>query len=81
MDSKGKIIEIIKESIVDTGLETEVLPTSELTKLGIDSLMFIRIIVRLEEEFKIEFPDELLLLSEMNTVDRIYEVVTNLQRK
>lgn len=81
MDIKGKVTEIVEANIAGTGLETSVLPTSEFEKMGIDSLMFIRIIVNLEEEFNIEFPDELLLLSEMNTVERICEIITNLQKE
>ena len=48
----------------------------DLSELGMDSLAFIRIIVSLEEEFDCEIPDSKLLLSEMNTVNKIYKVLT-----
>ena len=47
----------------------------DLSVVGIDSLAFIRFVVALEEEFNIEFPDEKLLMSEMNTVSKILNVV------
>lgn len=46
-----------------------------LEELGMDSIAYIRIIVALEEEFKCEIPEEKLLISEMNTVSKIYEII------
>lgn len=48
---------------------------AELPTLGIDSITFIRVIVALEETFGIEIPDEKLLITEMNTVSKIVDVV------
>ena len=39
--------------------------------------MFISVIVALEEEFGVEFPDEKLTLTEMNTVTKIAEVISS----
>ena len=36
----------------------------------------IHIVVALEEEFDIEIPDEYLLLTEMNTISKIAEVIS-----
>ena len=41
-----------------------------------DSIAFIHIVVALEEEFDIEIPDEYLLLTEMNTISKIAEVIS-----
>lgn len=49
----------------------------DLSVIGMDSLVFIRVIVALEEEFDIEFPDDKLLMSEMNTVSKILDVVAD----
>ena len=46
-----------------------------LTEKGLDSMTFIRIIVDLESTFDCEIPDSKLLLSEMNTVQKIYNVL------
>ena len=40
-----------------------------------DSITFIRIVVELEETFNIEIPDEFLLIPEMNTVEKMMNIV------
>ena len=41
-----------------------------------DSITFIRVVVALEEAFDIEIPDEKLLLTEMNTISKMTEVIS-----
>lgn len=69
-DRLARVAAIINEileigSIVDSRIE------QDLTKLGMNSILFIHTIVRLEEEFDIEIPDSYLLLTEMNTLQKI----------
>lgn len=40
-----------------------------------DSITFICIVVALEEIFNIEIPDEFLLITEMNTVEKMSNVI------
>lgn len=47
----------------------------DLSSLGLDSITFIRVIVALEEAFDIEIPDEILLITEMNTVSKMASVI------
>jgi acyl carrier protein len=47
----------------------------DLSTIGMDSITFIRIVVTLEEAFNIEIPDEFLLITEMNTVEKMTNVV------
>ena len=49
-----------------------------LPELGMDSIMFIQIVVALEEEFECEFPDEKLVVTEMNTVQKIVDVLQSI---
>lgn len=49
-----------------------------LTNLGVDSISFIQIIVGLEEAFDCEIPDTKLLISEMDTVRKMFDVLQNL---
>lgn len=51
-----------------------------LVDFGMDSMAFIQIIVFLEENFECEIPDTVLLLSEMNTLEKIYNVLQKLYR-
>ena len=48
---------------------------AKLPTLGIDSIAFIRVIVALEEAFDIEIPDEYLLITEMNTLSKMADVI------
>lgn len=49
-----------------------------LSELGMDSITFIQIIVGLEEEFDCEIPDSKLLITEMDTVQKIYNVLNEI---
>lgn len=49
-----------------------------LPNLGMDSISFIQIIVGLEETFNCEIPDSKLLISEMDTVQKMLDVLQEL---
>lgn len=51
----------------------------DLMEMGVDSIAFIKLVVALEEEFDCEIPDAKLVLSEMNTLQKIYEMMQELQ--
>lgn len=73
-DILDKVLEILNiniENIEISHQETEV----DLVSLGMDSITFIRVIVALEESFGIEIPDEKLILTEMDTIEKIVDVV------
>lgn len=72
-----KIVEIIKLNIEHDEIGDLKLDDN-LENLGMDSLAYIRIVVALEEEFKCEIPEEKLLVSEMNTLGKIYETIITL---
>lgn len=69
-----KVIEILNANIENAEVTEDKLD-EELSELGMDSMSFIRIIVALEEEFECEIPDSKLLLGEMNTVNKIVQVL------
>lgn len=69
--------EINPESNEDVVIDiSQVSDNQDLTELYMDSLTFIRIVVDIENEFNIEIPDESLLITEMNTVSKIIDVVS-----
>lgn len=47
----------------------------DLTKLGMDSITFIQIIVGLEEVFECEITDDKLLITEMGTIQMMFDVL------
>lgn len=51
----------------------------DLAKLGVDSIVFIRIILELEKQFTCTIPDEMLLFSKINTVNKIVALLTDLK--
>ena len=75
MQSICKVIAEIVQKHVELLCIDESLYEKSLTEMGVDSIKFVCIIVDLEEEFKIEIPDELLLRSELDTIHRMAEVV------
>ena len=50
----------------------------DLKDFGMDSLMFIQISVKLEEYFECEIPDSKLLISEMDTVQKMFNVIMDI---
>ena len=46
-----------------------------LPEMGMDSITFIQIVVALEEEFECVIPDEKLLITEMDTVQKMVDVL------
>lgn len=92
MDMVSEIIDIINNNLINNILElgdTERLPErqmitlkdvlEDLTQKGMDSLTFIHIIIDLEDKYEIEFPDELLLMENLNTVSKIEKMIINIK--
>ena len=67
------VIEIINNNMENAILENQI--DDDLSQLGMDSINFIRIVVALEEVFDIEIPDEYLLITEMNTITKMVQVI------
>lgn len=74
-DVIDKVLQIINCNMENTKLSAKQIE-EDLSILGMDSIAFIHIVVALEEEFDIEIPDEYLLLTEMNTISKIAEVIS-----
>lgn len=70
---KEKILEIVN-SVQDMEATVDQCD-DDLLELGLDSIKFIQIILSLEEAFECEIPDEKLLLTEMNSVNKMLEVL------
>lgn len=50
----------------------------DLAEYGLNSIIFIRIIVTIEEAFSCEIPDSKLIMSEMNTVGKIINTLNSI---
>ena len=67
-------IKRIVQDILGVQLGTDQLE-ADLTELGMQSILFIQIVVALEEEFECEIPDSKLLMSDMNTLGKMVDTV------
>ncbi len=47
-----------------------------LNRIGVDSVNFIEIVIGLEDEFNITFEDDELLLQNLNTINKLKNVIT-----
>lgn len=52
-----------------------------LSDMGMDSITFIQMVVNLEEVFECEIPDSKLLMSEMDTIRKVAQVLLDLYRE
>jgi acyl carrier protein len=53
-------------------------PTARLVDLGLDSLNTVEILVRMEEEFNVQFPDEDLTVDTFASVGSLWSVLSAL---
>lgn len=72
---QDKVLEIINSNIEKANIAVEQ-GDEDLSLLGMDSIAFIKIIVAIEESFKIEVPDEKLLITEMGTLNKMADVIS-----
>ena len=71
----SEILDIIN-SILETSEITEKDINEDLSMLGMSSIMYISVVIAIEEKYNIEIPDEYLLNAEIGTVNKIFDIVT-----
>ena len=72
-----KVLTIVNLELKEYEVKQEHI-TENLFNLGMDSLTFIKMVVALKETFDCEIPDSKLLPTEMNTVEKIMNVLQEL---
>lgn len=75
-----KVLHILNENIETAEITLKNLE-DDLSSIGMDSIGFVNIIVSLEEEFDCEIPDSKLLISEMNTVQKIIDILNTMHEE
>lgn len=75
----NKILDIINK-IGDLCIACDQI-NDNLVDFGMDSIKFVQIVVGLEEEFECEIPDSKLLIIEMDTVQKIFNVLQELYKQ
>ncbi len=77
MDIEPKIKNIIIGQLDIDENKVELLSDTNLQNIGMDSIKFIKVIVEIEGEFDIEYPDDKLLITESGTLEKMVAVVYN----
>ena len=78
-DTNVMILDIIK-SIVNNPEKTDITLNTELSALQVNSIDFIRIVIAIEDQFSIQFEDEMLLFSEFPTIKSLVNYVDIIQQ-
>ena len=74
-DILDKVLKVLNANLENTEITFEQ-TEDDLSALGMDSIVFIRVVVALEEAFDIEITDEYLLITEMNTLSKMTDVIS-----
>lgn len=78
MEIKEKIAAQIASVLrIDIEQVKNISEDENLNRIGIDSINFIEIIISLEDEYNIAFEDEELLLENLNTVNKLYKIISD----
>lgn len=75
--SRDCIANIVQECLKYEKISQDQYQT-DLREFGMNSFSFVSLIITLEEIYNIEFPDSVLFISEMNTIDNIYTIIDEL---
>lgn len=75
---KEKLILILTELFSDREVDSEVMAHADLIDdLGMDSLLFMSMLVEVEDSFDIIIPDEQLYMEHFRSVDHIVSIVAD----
>ena len=74
-DILDKVLKVLNANLENTEITFEQ-TEDDLSALGMYYIVFIRVVVALEEAFDIEIPDEYLLITEMNTLSKMTDVIS-----
>ena len=75
---KTEVIQLISELFKGKGFNTDIIEYADLVDdIGMDSIIFISIVVELEAKFDIEVPEDMLLMENFKTINDIVAVVEN----
>lgn len=81
MQTKEKIIELVgknlEKNLIENIMFEDIYNANLFDDLGYDSLAFINLIVDIEGAFKIEIPDELLLMENFFTIAQAEKTINS----
>ena len=72
---EARFSEVIRTSLGDEIIKSEILFDDKLDELGIHSILFITMVLNLEQEFDFQFDDDDLLMTNYDTIKDLYEYI------
>ena len=73
---KNELIKLVSELFQDKGIDPDLIEYVDLIDdLGMDSMIFLSVIIELETTFDIIIPDDLLLMENFREIDTIVDIV------
>lgn len=74
---EDKVINIISNNVLNKEIVIDK-NTNLVQDLALDSIVFIQIILDIETEFEIEFPDELLTMDSLSSLNTIVSIIESI---
>ena len=76
---KNKVIELLRELLPDSDIDPDTLEYADLVDdFGMDSMIFISILVEIEASYDISIPDNMLLINNFRKVNDIIDIISNI---
>lgn len=74
---KEKLLKIVRIMFEHANVEIDMIEYADwLDDLGMDSMIFISIIIEIEKEFGITVPDDMLLMENFRNVNDVVQMIT-----
>lgn len=71
MEIRGFIIKTLANLLEDRDVRGMLEQSNDLNQLGLNSMSYIKLVIELEEEYGVDFDDDLLIFSENMTLDEL----------
>ena len=75
-DAKEKTKKLIEE-VLEIEVNTDDFFNEEVNNLNISSILYIKLLVKLETDFDVTFPEEIVLINKKVTINDMVEFIVN----
>ena len=81
METRKQLIEIITNLTENVGLEEPLKDSSDLIRMGMNSIIFIRLVVEIEDKFGVIFEDDMLDYKKFSNLGELATYINSLRLK
>ena len=78
MSLQESLCNIIKEVLENDKINNNEIAEGSLISLGFNSISFIKMVIKIETEFDIQYDNDMLLIDKLNTLEYMYVQISNL---